>query len=39
MNYPGIYKNVFLNGNLFYSESDHQFTFGYYGGIKDDIEQ
>lgn len=32
-------KHVFLNGNLFYSESEHQFTFGYYGGIKDDIEQ
>ena len=32
-------KNVFLNGNLFHIESERQLVFGYYGGIKDSIEQ
>lgn len=32
-------KNVFLNGNMFYVEKDHQLVFGYFGGIKDEIEQ
>lgn len=32
-------KNVFLNGNLFGMVSDNQHVFGYYGGIKQDIEQ
>lgn len=32
-------KNVFLNGNLFYLEQPNQLVFGYYGGIKQDIEQ
>ena len=32
-------KNVFLNGNLFEMVSDNQLVFGYYGGIKQDIEQ
>ena len=32
-------KNVFLNGNLFFMVSDNQHVYGYYGGIKNDIEQ
>lgn len=32
-------KNVWLNGNLFHMEKDKQLVFGYYGGIKDGIEQ
>lgn len=32
-------KNVFLNGNLFHLETPAQRVFGYYGGLKDDIEQ
>lgn len=32
-------KNVFLNGNLFEMVLDKQLVFGYYGGIKQDIEQ
>ena len=32
-------KNVFLNGNLFEMVSDTQLVFGYYGGIKQDVEQ
>lgn len=32
-------KNVFLNGNLFEMVSDNQYVYGYYGGIKQDIEQ
>lgn len=32
-------KNVWLNGNLFHVEKDNQLVFGYYGGIKDGIEQ
>lgn len=32
-------KNVFLNGNLFYLEKTKQYVFGYYGGIKNNIEQ
>lgn len=27
-------KNVFLNGNLFHIEKQHQFVFGYFGGIS-----
>lgn len=27
-------KNVFLNGNLFHVEKQHQFVFGYFGGIS-----
>ena len=30
---------VWLNGNLFYTNTSNQPVFGYYGGIKDDIEQ
>jgi len=32
-------KNVFLNGNLFYLENKNQHIYGYFGGIKDGIEQ
>ena len=32
-------KNIFLNGNLFHVEYPKQLIFGYYGGIKDGIEQ
>ena len=32
-------KNVFLNGNLFHLEQPEQYVFGYFGGIKQDIEQ
>lgn len=32
-------KNVFLNGNLFEMVLDNQYVYGYYGGIKQDIEQ
>lgn len=32
-------KNIFLNGNLFEMVSDNQYVYGYYGGIKQDIEQ
>ena len=32
-------KHVFLNGNYFTSSSDTCPIFGYFGGIKDDIEQ
>ena len=32
-------KNIFLNGNLFHLESAGQKIFGYYGGIKEGIEQ
>ena len=32
-------KNVFLNGNLFEMVADNQRVYGYYGGIKQDIEQ
>ena len=32
-------KNVFLNGNLFHLEQPNQLIFGYYGGIKQDVEQ
>ena len=32
-------KNVFLNGNLFHLEQSNQYVFGYYGGIKQDVEQ
>ena len=32
-------KNVFLNGNLFETVLDTQHVYGYYGGIKQDVEQ
>lgn len=32
-------KNIFLNGNLFHIECPKQLIFGYYGGIKDGVEQ
>lgn len=32
-------KNIFLNGNLFHLESANQHIYGYYGGIKEGIEQ
>ncbi len=32
-------KNIWLNGNIFHYESPKQKIFGYYGGIKDGIEQ
>lgn len=32
-------KNIFLNGNLFHLETSNQKIFGYYGGVKDGIEQ
>lgn len=32
-------KNVWLNGNLFHTEKENQLVFGYYGGIKNGIEQ
>ena len=32
-------KNVFLNGNVFHIERNNQLVFGYFGGIKNDIEQ
>lgn len=31
-------KNVWLNGNLFYLFSETQRVYGYYGGIKDNLE-
>jgi len=31
--------SVWLNGNLFYTNISEQPVFGYYGGIKEDIEQ
>lgn len=32
-------KNIFLNGNLFHLETKNQLVFGYYGGIKNGVEQ
>ena len=32
-------KNVFLNNNLFHLHRDHQLVFGYYGGIREEIER
>ena len=32
-------KNVFLNGEIFHLYKENQLVFGYFGGIKDDIEQ
>ena len=32
-------KNVFLNNNLFHLFKDKQLVFGYYGGIREDIER
>lgn len=32
-------KNVFLNGEIFHLYKEKQLVFGYFGGIKDDIEQ
>lgn len=32
-------KNVFLNNNLFHLYRDKQLVFGYYGGIREDIER
>jgi hypothetical protein len=32
-------KNVFLNGKLFHLEQPNQYVFGYFGGIKENIEQ
>lgn len=32
-------KNVFLNGNLFSLYKENQLIFGYYGGIREDIER
>jgi hypothetical protein len=32
-------KNVFLNGNIFHLETATQKLFGYFGGIKDGVEQ
>ena len=31
-------KNIWLNGNLFYTETPNVLKFGYYGGIKDGVE-
>ena len=32
-------KNVFLNGSIFSLHKDRQLVFGYYGGIREDIER
>lgn len=32
-------KNVFLNNNLFHLYKDNQLVFGYYGGIRENIER
>ncbi len=32
-------KNIWLNGNLFHLETPNQLVFGYYGGIKNGVEQ
>ena len=32
-------KNIWLNGHLFHLETQNQLIFGYYGGIKDGVEQ
>lgn len=32
-------KNAFLNGNLFYLHNPNRLVFGYYGGIREDIER
>ena len=32
-------KNVFLNGNIFSLHKDKQLVFGYYGGIREEIER
>ena len=32
-------KNVFLNGNIFHLHKDKQLVFGYFGGIREDIER
>ena len=32
-------ENVFLNGEIFHLYKENQLVFGYFGGIKDDIEQ
>lgn len=32
-------KNVFLNNNLFHLYKDKQLVFGYFGGIREDIER
>lgn len=32
-------KNVFLNGDIFHLEKSKQLVFGYFGGIKNDVEQ
>lgn len=32
-------KNIFLNGNLFHLESSNQHIYGYFGGIKNGVEQ
>jgi len=32
-------KNVWLNGNIYHFYRDKQLVFGYYGGIKDNVEQ
>jgi len=30
---------IWLNDNLFFQNLSHRYVFGYYGGVKDDIEQ
>nr|DAW62569.1 MAG TPA: hypothetical protein [Caudoviricetes sp.] len=30
---------MFLNGEIFHLYKENQLVFGYFGGIKDDIEQ
>lgn len=32
-------KNVFLNGQLFHLHKKNQLIFGYYGGVRENIEQ
>lgn len=32
-------KNIFLNGNLFYMEKKNQHVYGYYFGIKNELER
>ena len=32
-------KNIWLNGNVFHYEKDNQLIFGYYGGIREEIER
>ena len=32
-------KNVFLNGDIFYLNNPNKLVFGYYGGIREDIER